>query len=61
MRWDMGNQEVLDQAAAVRWLVAKGLVDARRVGIFGWSYGGYLSLMCLARAPGVFSAASGTL
>ena len=37
--------------------VAEGLADPSRVGIYGWSYGGYLSAMCLAKAPDVFRCA----
>ena len=57
LRHDMGNIEVKDQVDGVRWLVAQGLADAKRVGIYGWSYGGYLAAMALARAPEVFHAA----
>jgi dipeptidyl-peptidase-4 len=53
----LGHLEVQDQVAGVRWLVERGLVDASRVGIYGWSYGGYMALMCLAQAPDVFKAA----
>ena len=64
VRGDMGNLEVVDQATAVeffsssRGLAANEvpLVDASRVGIYGWSYGGYLSSMALCRAPNVFRA-----
>jgi len=38
----------------LRWLAAQGLADPTRVGIYGWSYGGYMALMCLARAPETF-------
>ena len=31
-------------------------VDADRIGVFGHSYGGYMALLCLARAPEVFAA-----
>jgi dipeptidyl-peptidase-4 len=51
LRWDMGNVEVQDQVDGVRWLVEQGLADRNRVGVYGWSYGGYMALMCLARAP----------
>lgn len=54
---DMGNLEVEDQVDGVRWLVAEGLVDPARVGIYGWSYGGYMAAMALARAPETFKAA----
>ena len=50
----MGTIEVEDQVAAVEHLVAEGLVDRERVGIYGWSYGGYMTCMCLMRAPDVF-------
>ena len=56
---NLGRVEVQDQVAGVRWLAANvPEVDPHRVGIYGWSYGGYMSLMCLARAPESFSAAA---
>ncbi len=51
-----GVVEVEDQVAGVRELVSQGLVDAARVGVYGWSYGGYVTLMALLRAPDVFRA-----
>ncbi len=54
---DLGHVEVDDQVDGVRWLVEHGLADPARVGIYGWSYGGYMSAMCLARAPETFRAA----
>jgi dipeptidyl-peptidase-4 len=39
--------EVKDQAAGARWLGAQDFVDKERIGIWGWSYGGTLTLMCL--------------
>jgi dipeptidyl-peptidase-4 len=53
----MGTVEVDDQVDGVRWLVEQGLADPARVGVTGWSYGGYMSLMCLAKAPDVFKVA----
>ncbi len=50
----MGTVEIEDQAAGVRWLVAQGIADPERVGIYGWSYGGYATLMALLREPGLF-------
>ena len=54
---DLGHYEVEDQVDGVRWLVSQGLTDPKRVGIYGWSYGGYMALMCLCRAPDTFHAA----
>ncbi|MFI5385646.1 MAG: DPP IV N-terminal domain-containing protein [Fimbriimonadales bacterium] len=54
----LGMYEIDDQAAGVKELTKRPYVDAARVGIYGTSYGGYASLMCLVRYPGVFAAAS---
>jgi dipeptidyl-peptidase-4 len=58
LRHDMGHHEVEDQVDGVRWLVSQGLADPQRVGITGGSYGGYMSAMCLMRAPETFRAAA---
>jgi dipeptidyl-peptidase-4 len=50
----MGSVEVADQVAAVRAIAERLPVDLERVGIFGWSYGGYMTLMCMLRAPELF-------
>lgn len=57
LRHDMGNVEVQDQVAGVEWLVGLGLTDPERVAIHGWSYGGYMAAMALARAPKTFQVA----
>ena len=44
----LGQVEVADQLEGVRFLRSLDWVDARRIGIFGHSYGGYMVLMCLA-------------
>jgi dipeptidyl-peptidase-4 len=54
---NFGQVEIDDQAAAVRWLEKRPYVDRNRVGIFGTSYGGTASAMCLLRYPDVFKAA----
>ncbi len=53
----MGSVEVEDQVAGVRFLNSLPFVDSERIGIFGWSYGGYMALMCVMQAPDVFAAA----
>lgn len=53
-----GSVEVEDQVAGVRFLASLPFVDPRRIGIFGWSYGGYMALMCMMQAPGTFAAAA---
>jgi len=47
----MGRQELSDQLDGVRWLRAQPWIDPVRVGIWGWSYGGYMTLYALANAP----------
>jgi len=53
----LGVTEIDDQAAGVRSLWDRPYVDKIRVGIFGGSYGGYASILCLLRHPDVFQAA----
>ena len=50
----MGTIEVDDQAAAVEQLGAEGLADLERVGIYGWSYGGYMTVMSMLKRPDLF-------
>ena len=53
----MGTVEAEDQLKGVEWLKAQPYVDPKRIATYGWSYGGYMSLKLLEKAPGVFSAA----
>lgn len=55
LKHHMGTIEVDDQVDGVNWLVKQGLTDPARVGIHGWSYGGYMTLMCLTKAAETFS------
>jgi dipeptidyl-peptidase-4 len=52
----LGEVEVRDQLAGVRWLQAQPWIDAKRIGVFGWSYGGYMTLMMLAKGSDVIAA-----
>ena len=53
----MGTVEVDDQAAAARWLQKQPYVDPNKIAISGWSYGGYMTLKMLEKAPnGLYAA-----
>jgi dipeptidyl-peptidase-4 len=52
----MGSVEVEDQVTGVEFLKSLPFVDPARIGVFGWSYGGYMALMCMMQAPGEFAA-----
>ena len=52
----MGGVEVADQLAGLEWLKKQAFVDPERVGLYGWSYGGYMALKLLEAAPGAFAA-----
>ena len=54
---DLGGGDLKDELAAKDFLVATGYVDAKRVGITGGSYGGFMTLMAIGRAPDAFAAA----
>ena len=52
----LGTVEVADQVQGARWLGAQPFVDASRIGVWGWSYGGYMTLMLMFKAPETFRA-----
>ncbi|HWB21113.1 MAG TPA: prolyl oligopeptidase family serine peptidase, partial [Phycisphaerales bacterium] len=54
---NLGSVELDDQAAGVKFLAQREYVDATRVGIFGFSYGGYMSALALLKQPDVFQVA----
>lgn len=53
----LGSVEVEDQAAGARYLAGLPYVDGERIGIYGWSYGGYMAARCLLKAPDLFKVA----
>jgi dipeptidyl aminopeptidase/acylaminoacyl peptidase len=53
---DLGGGDLTDYVAGVRFLVDTGYVDARRVGITGVSYGGYMTMMAISKTPEVWAA-----
>ena len=50
----MGTIEAKDQLRAVDWLAQQPFADVSRIGVHGWSYGGYMTLRLLGLAPGTF-------
>ncbi|PCJ67158.1 MAG: hypothetical protein COA58_02240 [Bacteroidetes bacterium] len=51
-----GTKEMEDQLTGVEWLKKQKWVDANRLGIHGWSYGGFMTTSMMTRNPGVFKA-----
>ncbi len=52
----LGHYETIDQIEAAKYLGGLKYTDASRIGIFGWSYGGYMSSLCLFKGHDVFKA-----
>jgi dipeptidyl aminopeptidase/acylaminoacyl peptidase len=52
----MGGTDLDDHVDAARWLVKEHGVDAGRIGLYGGSYGGFITLMAMFTEPGVFAA-----
>jgi len=52
----MGHPELDDLLDGKAWLVKNQGVDSKRVGIYGGSYGGFMTLIALLRSPGEFAA-----
>lgn len=53
----LGKIESDDMIAAGKWLAEQPYIDARKVGIWGWSFGGFMSSLCLMKGNNVFSTA----
>ncbi len=52
----LGELETKDQVEAARYLGTLDFVDSGRIAIWGWSYGGFMTLSCLTNGAGVFKA-----
>ncbi|XP_016324339.1 prolyl endopeptidase FAP-like [Sinocyclocheilus anshuiensis] len=50
----LGTYEVEDQISAVRKFIEMGFIDKDRIGMWGWSYGGYVTSMVLGSGSGLF-------
>ncbi len=53
----LGHFETIDQIEAAKYLASQSFVDGSRIGIYGWSYGGYMSTNCILKGNDVFKAA----
>ena len=52
----MGGTDLTDQVDAAKWLVSQQGADPKRIGIYGGSYGGFITLMAMFTQPGTFAA-----
>jgi dipeptidyl-peptidase-4 len=52
----LGKLEAEDQIAAANWIKNQSWADGERIGIWGWSFGGYVTALCLTKGQGVFKA-----
>ena len=53
----LGKYETIDQTESAQYLASLPYVDSARIGIWGWSYGGYMSSNCLFQSPETFKMA----
>ena len=53
----LGALEVEDQLSTARYMASQPWVDPARIGIYGWSYGGFMALSCACKGDGLFKAA----
>lgn len=53
----LGKYETTDQIEAAKFFGKQSFIDAGRIGIWGWSYGGYMSSLCISKGADVFKAA----
>ncbi|KAL2550757.1 prolyl oligopeptidase family protein [Forsythia ovata] len=57
LKYNCGQIDAEDQVTGAEWLIKQGLANHGHIGLYGWSYGGYLSAMTLAKFPEVFKCA----
>ena len=53
---NLGKFEIDDQIAAAKWFGKQSYINKDRIGIFGWSYGGYMASLALTKGADVFKA-----
>ena len=54
---ELGKYETRDQLEAGKYLASQTFVDPARLGIWGWSYGGFMSTLCITKGADIFSMA----
>lgn len=54
---NLGKYETIDQIETGKWFAKQSYVDPNRIGIWGWSYGGYMSSLCITKGADVFKLA----
>ena len=54
---DLGRRETEDQISFARYMAAQSYADPDRIGIYGWSYGGFMALSCALKGEGLFKVA----
>ena len=52
----MGGKDLTDNVDGAQWLVGKYNIDPKRIGVYGGSYGGFITLMAMFTTPDVFAA-----
>lgn len=55
----LGTVEVEDQLTGVEYLKSLPFIDADRIGVYGWSYGGFMATSLMTRTPGVYKVGVG--
>jgi dipeptidyl aminopeptidase/acylaminoacyl peptidase len=54
---DLGGGDLRDEIAGVDFLKATGYIDSKKIGIYGGSYGGFMTLMAIGKTPDIWAAA----
>ena len=55
-RFDMGGADLEDVLSAAEWIKKTGFIDSKKVVVVGGSYGGYLTMMAVTKAPDLWAA-----
>ena len=54
---ELGHYETIDQIETAKYLGSMDYIDSTRIGVFGWSYGGYMSTLCITKGAAYFKTA----